>query len=141
MNLTKNDIRLFELLDWEIDKSFSFGAYLTYEDGYYWQYAWKTERRTNVYYKNEDKLFIPPNQYFKASLKEVLWHYPTHADVLRYVQNKCYIDDWTISNQLYIETYGQYWEEELFLDLTKPIQNYSEEAKAELIEFLETIKK
>jgi len=166
MNLTQNDLRLFELLDWEIDKTLSFGCIVKqdWENAAYYNFVYKSNSFVYLRCINPVTKNISEYQCWREDFKKMqtLWHYPTHWDVLRYVQssvceinpeepmsicwyNNLYLwlkqtkkiirnDDYSISTISYKKS------DAYKLDLTKPIQNYSEEVKAELIKFLESIK-
>ena len=166
MNLTKNDLKLFKILDKEIDKTLSFGCHLrcwwiitwNYWDWYFWRYDFKEINKEDYF---DDELYDQDDWYFISS--EVLWHYPTTNEVLRYLYNmynykngKSLMSD-TEKDRIHLKTFRKCIEKttrnwklieekermenlsHFLLDITKPMQNYSEQQKEELITFLETI--
>jgi len=139
MNLTQNDLRLFELLDWEVDKTLSFGCNVKMSN-------WDIITLASPLYTSVDKKFVslktcswPFNFDIRKEECEILWHYPAHWDVLRYCKKQSKFDEITLWENYTAIYYIDNGTDFIDLDLTKPIQNYSEEAKAELIEFLENI--
>jgi len=135
--LEKIDLKLFKILDKEINKKLTewcllkdnFGRlYKICVDDRIYQYNWDWFE-----IDDEDKKYNP------------LWHYPNHAEVLRYciilgciTEN---INSETISFLYY--KWEKDWVQitaELDLDITKDIKDYTEEKKKELADFLEEIK-
>jgi len=135
MNLTDNDKRLFEILDWEIDKSLSFGCYLDAD----FTDCWCEENiQIDIAISWFWTRWIQCLNNWNTDNHTILWHYPTHADVLRYCKKTEYNYPELEDSFIRISSVSDFeWFE---LDLTKTIQNYSEEQKQELINFLETIK-
>jgi len=158
MKLTKTDLKLFEIMDKEIDKDLEFGHFV-------YVYNNNTDEKEYILYDNTmewevvdssdfDWLILPMD--FKSYkiiddwwdwycvIKEV-WLYPTTNEILRYV-NKLVADEKAVIN---IETYEEtiwffnndYFDNTalLYLDITQPIQDYSEKKKEELVNFLENI--
>jgi len=130
MNLTKNDLRLFELLDWEIDKKVWYWC---------WIQPWWDESICRVIVDRWIELDVQwewgnVSVLHRPRTMFVYWVYPTHADVLKYISylEEVYIEDGLILIEIFK------WK--MFrLDITKPVQNYSEKSKQNLIEFLETL--
>lgn len=159
--LNKLDLKLFEILDEEVDKevtnwcflkiqrSNSLGEPLSkipdivkvfYLDIYNTIFCknkinWELNERTNTCWQIRSNF-----------ITKIIWHYPTHADVLRHIVKKWngrywYEDDELIFFIYIIDKWGQWKDKRFFkLDITKPIEQYTDKQKEELIEFLELIK-
>jgi len=138
--LTKNDIRLFEILDEYIDKSLSFGCNI----------ARYTEEQTKIEWVYLQTII--PNEYTIISKVmqnnwvvhksedyeyDIIWHRFTLSTVLRY----CFGNNIRIicsEGIIYCE--WKRWYTDYTFDITKELKDYSEEEKEKLILFLESIK-
>jgi hypothetical protein len=143
--LTKNDLKLFEILDEFVDKTLGFGCYIEkWKQDYY---LWQEDKNTYTIYKKEwFKLFVLENnhnnnQYIKWEFCKIIWRYPTLSTVLRYIFTKLYrymsITQSSIT-QSSITTIDEQWNEISF-DLTKELKDRTEEQKEELILFLKSL--
>lgn len=153
--LNKLDLKLFELLDSEVNKELSFGCYckigsfhrISSNDRYH---EWFEIVRD--YYKDcgsllflDYEIWLEKNiEWHKALLDDItiLWHFPTTNEILRYVWDK-----WNCSQdyknycEFYWEFIGIIYEWQTFqLDITKPIQQHTDKQKEELIDFLTLLK-
>jgi hypothetical protein len=163
--LTKNDIRLFELLDEYIDKSLDFWCIVKF------RIEWLSQDKKYIRTKSKNISYMTSKTYvsiwwshcrefdkdidyrhelenqqdFWASnlyvLDSIIWHYPTLSTVLRYIKNSIYnfhIMVWQQS--ILIDT--DFWDikKTYKIDITKELKDYTEEQKWELIEFLDSIK-
>ena len=124
--LSKNDLKLFEILDGCLDKELTEWCIFTsdktkiyHKITYEWCMKW-------LYYVRWFDWFI---------VEKIIWHYPTLSTVLSSLWS-CY--SWEIYwDELRIRKYLVEWVLYRF-DLTKEIKYRTEEAKWELIQFLET---
>lgn len=141
------DLQLFEILDEEIDKTLSFGSYYELDQENWIQIIdWSEEfSYSNWYWPYWVRIKDLDNWIWIIS--EILWHYSTTNEVLRYwykivwgyLINEIIAETLIESKNIYFELS---WNKKLIfnLDITKPIQQYSDKQKQELIDFLLLIK-
>lgn len=133
------DLKLFKILDSEIDKTLSFGCYFKW---------WHTIEPCIVNYKINNQITdcdwdwydIKRQEWLnRFQLEKIIWHYPTINEVLKYIPYKKLSKFNKFEDYIYI----QIWIDNKFKDIRlylKPIQNYTDEQKQELINFLTNIK-
>ena len=148
--LKEIDLKLFEILDSEIDKTLSEWCYINDE-------SWLFKIWDNAYVKisSENKFTyitlltgdVPkvkyleiqnPNNYFENINNptfDILWHYPTTNTILRYCHQKnILLNNHKDYNVLCIYNIDWY-----YFDTTKEIIDFTDEQKQELYDFLKTI--
>lgn len=152
--LTNTDKQLFDILGEEIKKELSFGCYVILSETEILQVSWKRKDfyEINIKWEQEYRDVTIMSTWKKTCElhwkfdKEILWHYPNHAEVLRYVYNQdidaieINLDLNTIEIDLdYYDNKDKYKGARLILDLSKDIKDYTEEQKNQLILFLKEI--
>ena len=137
MKTKEIDLKLFEILDSEIDKTLSewviikvyksFYKIVEDDDFYFIDYKWEVKYISNSFdWENSDYI--------------ILWHYPTTNTVLRYLGKYWHfmIDDrWWIFDKSWNSDCP---DDRVFrLDITKEIKDYTDEQKQELYDFLNNL--
>lgn len=130
--LTKNDLKLFEILDEFVDNSLRFWCIVFH--------------KADMWYCNDSYRIYPWDNNFKHNtaetrgVSEIIWHYPTLSTVLRYCETK----------NILVKNWDEIWTIKLFdwLDemqntlftfhLTKELKDWSEEQKEELYNYLKS---
>ena len=136
--LKEIDLKLFEILDSEIDKTLQFWCYIKmleyskifWLESDYWRYICVDQHF--LYQDNPEwSLFYPD----KWSDYIILWHYPTTNAILRYCHQKnILLNNHKDYNVLCIYNIDWY-----YFDTTKEIIDFTDEQKQELYDFLKTI--
>ena len=129
--LKEIDLKLFEILDSEVDKSFNkWCIYISDFTKIYREiHKWEVIKDNGFnYYKEWWDLF---------KIDKIIWHYPTSNTILRYVNKKKPNFSIVYNNQKLkvIDNYVVFK-----LDTTKEIIDYTDEQKQELYDFIKTLK-
>ena len=138
--LNKLDLELFEILDSKVDKTLSEGCFFRIFDKI--KMVFKVEKRNKQIGIREFEDYNVFMFEFANKITELvniedlsIWHYPTTNTVLRYIFKKYYID---FFDEKIISFKNEEWK--IFnLDITREIQDYTNEQKQELINFLKNI--
>ena len=136
----KLDLELFETLDNEIDKTLNFWLMFIWHHTEWFEFLSHTINRWlvtidwdvyNLKWKKEDRFVVD----------KIFWHYPTTNEVLRYcrIKWKDNISFWIYPKEIVIKIKNTKIWKMLYLDITKPIQQQTDEQKQKLIDFLNNI--
>jgi len=137
--LTKNDLKLFEILDEYIDKSLTFGCCIEAD----WEYWLYTSQSRTLFWLQSIGWDMYADKHKDNCNK--LWHYPTLSTVLMYLMfNDFWIEEWNYKhtmtpNHLFVYNKNNINAEWCLLDLTKELKDRTEQQKEELISFLLSI--